>query len=554
MDLLNSPEAALGFLAACAAKATVLLTVAWLVTMALRNQSAAMRHRVWAAGILSSLSLPLLTMVLPRWPSAALGGASGAWSTHTAGTMASFEDLPAMIVNASAASPLSSRWAGTVLAIWIFGLFVVALKLMAGLARLAWMSRQATAQLREGWLRCVAKLCDSYEISREVQVLQCRNPVAMPLTWGFLRPVVLLPGKAEEWPANRARMVLSHELSHIARHDWMLQIAAELARGFYWFHPLSWMAARNLRQESERACDDSVLNGGIEASEYAAELLDLARTLEHPSRHWSTALAIARPSHLESRFIAMLNPSIDRRRLSHRAGILSAVAALGVLLPLAALSLPGQNQWGKLSGTIHDPSGTAVRNATVILTDRKSNTAVMTASDPEGNFRFNALPAGEYEMKVVKRGFETYRSSELALEPGRDLSPNITLDIAAVMEEVDVVPEGTVKPLPESEKGGKPSRLRLGGEVQASKLVNRVMPVYPASAKTAGVQGTVILHAVIGMDGRPLSLRVMNNDIDPELARAAIEAVSQWRYRPTLLNGEPIEIDTTIMVNFSLQS
>ena len=425
---------------------------------------------------------------------------------------------------------------------------------MAGLARLAWMSRQATASVREGWLRCVAKLCDSYEISREVQVLQCRNPVAMPLTWGFLRPVVLLPGKAEEWPANRARMVLSHELSHIARHDWMLQIATELARGFYWFHPLSWMAARNLRQESERACDDSVLNGGIEASEYAAELLDLARTLEHPSRHWSTALAIARPSHLESRFIAMLNPSIDRRRLSHRAGILSAVAALGVLLPLAALSLPGQNQWGKLSGTIHDPSGTAVRNATVILTDRKSNTAVMTASDAEGNFRFNALPAGEYEMKVVKRGFETYRSSELALEPGRDLSPNITLDIAAVMEEVDVVPEGTVKPLPESEKGGKPSRLRLGGEVQASKLVNRVMPVYPASAKTAGVQGTVILHAVIGMHGRPLSLRVMNNDIDPELARAAIEAVSQWRYRPTLLNGEPIEIDTTIMVNFSLQS
>jgi hypothetical protein len=262
----------------------------------------------------------------------------------------------------------------------------------------------------------------------------------MPLTWGFLRPVVLLPGKAEEWPANRARMVLSHELSHIARHDWMLQIAAELARGFYWFHPLSWMAARNLRQESERACDDSVLNGGIEASEYAGQLLDLARTLENPSRDWSTALAIARPSYLERRFIAMLNPSIDRRRLSHRAGILSAVAALGVLLPLAALSLPGQNQSGKLSGTIHDPSGTGVRNATVILTDRKSNTAVMTASDAEGNFRFNALPTGECEMKVVKRGFETYRAAELALDSGRDLSQNITLNIAALMEEVDVVP------------------------------------------------------------------------------------------------------------------
>jgi TonB family protein len=554
MNLLNSPEAALGFLVACAAKATMLLTAAWMVTIALRNQSAALRHRVWATGILSSLALPVLTMVFPAWHSTVLRGASAAWSTHTAGTMANIENLPMMIVNASAASPVSSRWVGVVVAIWMFGFLVVALRLGGGLLRLAWMSRQATPQLHESWLRCVGELCDEYKISREVRVLQCGNPVAMPLTWGVLKPIVLLPGKAGEWTANRVRMVLSHELSHVARYDWIMQIAAELARGLYWFHPLAWMAARNLRQESERACDDSVLNCGIEASEYATQLLDLARTLENPSRDWSTALAIARPSYLERRFTAMLNPSVDRRRLSRGAGILSVVAALCLVLPLAALSVPGQNQSGKVSGTIHDPSGTGVRNATVILTDRKSNTAVMTASDAEGNFRFNALPAGEYEMKVVKRGFETYRAPQLTLEPGRDLSQNSTLEIAAVVEEVDVVPEGTVKPLPESEKGAKPSRLRLGGEVQASKLVNKVMPVYPASAKTAGVQGTVILHAVIGMDGRPLSLRVMNNHIDPELARAAIEAVSQWRYRPTLLNGEPIEIDTTIMVNFSLES
>jgi TonB family protein len=553
MDLLNSPEAVLGFLAACAAKATILLTVAWMVAIALQNRSAALRHRVWAVGILSSLALPVMTMVLPAWRSAALVGASAASSTHTTGMMANLENLPAMIVNASAASPVSGRWAGVVVIIWMIGFFVVALRLGAGLARLARMSRQATPRLREGWLRCATELCDWYQISREVQLLQCVNPVAMPLTWGVLNPVVLLPGKAEEWSARRVRMVLSHELSHIARHDWIVQIAAELARGFYWFHPLAWMAARNLRQESERACDDSVLNCGIEATEYARQLLDLARTLETPNRAWSTALAIARPSYLERRFMAMLNPSIDRRRISPRAGILSAVAALCLLLPLAALSLPGQTLSGKFTGTIHDPSGTGVRNATVILTARKSNTAVMTASDANGNFSFKSLPVGEYEMKVVKRGFEIYRTPALALEPGQDLSQNITLDIATVMEEVDVVPEGAVKPLPESASEGKPSRLRIGGDVQASKIVHKVIPIYPASAKAAGVQGSVILHAVIGMDGRPLSLRVVNNDIDPELARAAIEAASQWRYRPTLLNGEPIEIDTTIMVNFSLE-
>ena len=447
MNLLNSPEAALGFLATCVAKATILLTVAWIVTMALRNQSAATQGM--GRGNCELAGAAVLTMVL------LIAGRFSKARHRPRGVRAPRSTRASQRgrtpgVNASAASPLSSRWAGIALAIWIFGLFVVALRLIAGLVRLAWMSRQATAQLDESWLRCVKELCDSYEISRQVRVLQCCNPVAMPLTWGFLRPVVLLPRSAEEWPVNRARVVLSHELSHVARHDWMLQIAAELVRGFYWFHPLAWMAAHNLRQESECACDDSVLNCGIEASEYAGQLLDLVRTLEDPSRDWSTALAIARPSYLERRFMAMLNPSIDRRRLSRRAGMLSIVAALFLLLPLATLSLAGQNLSGKFSGTIHDRSGTGVRNATVILTDHKSNAAVMTVSDGEGNFRYKPLPAGEYEMKVVKRGFETYRTSELALEPGRDLSQNITLDIAAVMEEVNVVPEGTVMALPAS--------------------------------------------------------------------------------------------------------
>ena len=121
------------------------------------------------------------------------------------------------------------------------------------------------------------------------------------------------------------------------------------------------------------------------------------------------------------------------------------------------------------------------------------------------------------------------------------------------MEQVDVVAKGAAKPMP-AEGAGQPARIRLGGDIQAPKLLNKVQPLYPTAAKTAGIQGTVILHAIIGMEGNPLSLRVMNGQIDPELTRAAVEAVSKWRYRPTLLDGAPIEVDTTIMVNFKLLS
>jgi TonB family protein len=402
-------------------------------------------------------------------------------------------------------------------------------------------------------MRAVLELSMFHKLSRSVRLLQCRSQLAMPLTWGLFRPVIVLPSGAEHWPEDRRRVVLSHELAHIARHDWLLQICAELVRALYWFHPLAWLAAARLRQESERACDDAVLRIGIAPSLYASQLLDLARTLENSGRAWSTALAIARPSNLERRFAAMLNPSINRSRLSVKTKLLVPFLALCFLLPLAALRLSAQDRAGKTSGSIHDPSGAGIANATVVMSNHSANTIDMTTTDPEGKFIFAGLPAGRYELQVFKPGFQTYRQPDVSLDAGRDFTAVFTLEVGAITEHVMVVPERAEKPIVTGKTNGKPSRLGVGGTVEAAKLVSRVQPLYPESAKAAGVQGTVVLHAVIGMDGKPLSLRVMNSQIDPDLARSAVEAVSQWRYTPTLLNGEPIEIDTTVSVVYSLQ-
>jgi TonB family protein len=446
------------------------------------------------------------------------------------------------------------KMAGLALLIWAAGFLFFAMRLVVGLARLAWTSARAKPLFGDGWTHTALELSKSFKIERPVRLLECGHPAAMPLTWGILRPLVILPSASDGWPEDRRRIVLSHELAHIARGDWFLQVCAELARAFYWFHPLVWMAAERLRQESELACDDCVLNSGIQPSEYANQLLDLARSLQHSGRPWSSALAIARRSNLERRFAAMLNPSVNRHGLSLKSRLLTALSAFCLLLPLAVLRLPAQNVAGKFSGTIRDVSGAAVPNATIIMTNNKANVVEMTTSDAAGNFGFKALPAGEYEMKALKRGFEEYKAPQVALEAGREASQNVNLKIAAVMDEVDVVAEGTAKPSASSGTSGKPARLRVGGDLEAAKRLNLVTPVYPPAAKAAGIQGTVILHAIIGMDGTPLSLRVMNSEIDPELTRSAVEAVSKWRYRPTLLNGEPIEVDTTIMVNFKLLS
>ena len=248
---------------------------------------------------------------------------------------------------------------------------------------------------------------------------------------------------------------------------------------------------------------------------------------------------------------------MNHSALSVRPRLATLFLSLALLIPLAALLLAAQNLSGKFSGTIYDPSGGAVPDAIVILINHNANKMDMTTSDSEGNFNFLGLPAGKYELKVMKPGFAEYarfgrgsrgradNASQVDLQPNLESSQNLTLQPGAVTEEVNVVAQGTVK-------ARKPPRIRLGGDIQAAKLLNKVQPIYPAAAKDAGIEGTVILHAIIGMEGTPLSMEVMNSDVDPELARTAIAAVNSWRYSPTLLNGQPIEVDTTIMVKSKL--
>lgn len=249
----------------------------------------------------------------------------------------------------------------------------------------------------------------------------------------------------------------------------------------------------------------------------------------------------------------MLNPSLNRSHLSLRTRLLIPCLAVALLLPLAALRLSAQSLSGKIAGAVTDPSGAGVANATVIMSNHDANTIDMTTSDRDGNYFFKGLPAGNYEVQVLKFGFAPYHINQVSLDPGREFIANYALNVGSLTEHVKVVAEGSEKPTVDEKANGKPSRIKLGGSVEAAQLLNKIQPVYPQSAKSAGIQGTVILHAVIGLDGRPLSLQVKNSQIDPELAKSAVEAVSQWRYTPTLLNGEPIEVDTIIQVNFSLQ-
>ena len=239
MHWLGTPELTLSFLIGCTVKATLVLTLAASVARASRNGSAAMRHHAWALGIACSLALPILTLLLPSWHSATLGNAAKLWGTgHAAGESANFQKLPSTVIDAAAASPLAGQLVRLILFAWALGALFIAVKLFTGLLRLAWVSARSTAVSDEHWAQMLSSQCARLGITRSVKILLSPDPASMPLTWGFVRPCILLPAGAMEWPDERQRTVLSHELAHIARHDWLAQICGEVTRAIYWFHPL----------------------------------------------------------------------------------------------------------------------------------------------------------------------------------------------------------------------------------------------------------------------------------------------------------------------------
>ena len=562
----------LAFLAEMAIKGTFVLIAALAVSIALRRASAAARHFVWTAALSALLALPLLSLALPVWrvlpQSATIVTAPASPANDSAGVAVLPRRAPSNRASArlspAEAAPAPATWPAWTLLVWTLG-FVFALgRLALGTARVEWIARRAT-KVDDAGVRDVAHgLARQLGLRRVITMLRS-DRVAMPMTCGVVRPVILLPASSDAWSHERLRIVLAHELVHVHRHDCLTQVLGQLACAAYWFHPLAWLAARNLRHEREHASDDGVLALGTQPADYAGHLVELARALRPRPAAWSAAVAMAQPSNLEERVKAVLNPAANRRRVTRRAGVLTVLALVTVVLPLAALQASAKKETGKIWGTVYDPSGAVVPDATVNVSNTETKETLTVSTNQEGVYEFPAVPTGRYLLEVTKPGFGRFeregRGSSvsdrgLLLRPNQEVRLDVILEPGRLTLSVSVTAKA---PRTATYQGKKyelgprvPHRIRVGGDLQAALLIRQEKPVYPPEALEKGIEGVVMMNAVIGMEGNVLSLQVIN-DPDPALAKAAVEAVKQWHYRPTLLNGDPIEVVTTITVNFRLE-
>ena len=159
------------------------------------------------------------------------------------------------------------------------------------------------------------------------------------MVWGFLRPVILLPIDANHWQTERLRAVLLHELAHIKRWDWTMQMVARIACAIYWFNPLVWFATRWMRIEAEQACDDHVLNAGYRSTDYAQHLIDITRNVKIAKTTSLAAVTIARSSKIERRLRTVLAKNLNRHPMTKVAAGIGLLVFICFAIPMGAMRL-----------------------------------------------------------------------------------------------------------------------------------------------------------------------------------------------------------------------
>ncbi len=315
-------------------KSVIIIALASFVLCLWRGASAAQRHWVWTCAFGVLLLQPLALSIAPRWQ----------W------TPPATSELPEVKVSVEmdSARPVKGTavpedakvtpvahwtippWKSLVIGTWLAGAgLLITRRALGSLCLSIWRLRSLPVECEETktLTRNVARECG---VRRSFALL--RSPACkVPLTWGHFRAVIMVPADFSDWPPERQAIALRHELSHMRRRDCLTRLVAQLACALYWPNPFLWFGVRALHLAQERACDDLVLAAGISREDYATELFEVAQRFQGRVSSLLSAAAMAQPSTLETRIVAIM----DEARNRSRAG--AGSKWLGVTLSLIAL-------------------------------------------------------------------------------------------------------------------------------------------------------------------------------------------------------------------------
>ncbi len=337
-----------------AIKITALLGAAWVAAFLLRGRAASIRHAVWIGLMAAALALPAFAALVPpvelAWlpadPPGILQPRSSGRVFDAAATGDAAIPAPEVLSAVASSAPVSASRTPrveppTLSQALLTGWFVVAMLLVLRVVVAHVQARRVLAACTDApdaLERAVSSV--AAELGVAAPPVRVASTGTMPAVIGLLRPSIMLPAEAASWTAERLRVVLLHECAHVRRRDALLQLISSVATAAYWWHPLTWLAAQRIVRERELACDDLVIASGTPGTQYAAHLLDIARAMRPARESALGSLAMARPSELEGRLIALLEerPRDARPARALAIGVGIALVAVSVVAPLTLVA------------------------------------------------------------------------------------------------------------------------------------------------------------------------------------------------------------------------
>jgi TonB family protein len=478
-------------------------------------------------------------------------------------------------------------WSAVALWVLVAGMFVRLCRVGIGLWRLQ--------RLRQtGWLALMNTAHEDVQQLVRTRAEIRYVPSGQPVTFGFRRPVVLLPDMLRAQPEDIQRVVLCHELFHVRRRDWIWVFAEEIVKAALWFHPaVLWLISR-VRLAREEVVDELTVLATSERRAYIEALLVFA---DAPTQ--APAAAFARRRHLFRRMVLISKETVmSSTRILVSAAAMIVVMAAGVWSavsvfpltqtviaqgragapPLAAVAaqspigplerqakpITPENPIPRRTFSVlpqnppEDPGGAVVVSVRVVV-DRQGRVAEARSGGIGGRGRRGGpsqtiAPPSDAFMKAAIDAVRQWQ-----YEPPAD-GP-IAFDVTFAFtqgSEARVLSHGAPAVLGGPASGipapppppPPPGAVRVGGQIKQPAKTKHVAPVYPPIAQSARVQGVVILDVLIGTDGHVVDARVLRSI--PLLNQAAIDAIMQWEFTPTRLNGAPVPVMMTATMSFSL--
>ncbi|MBI3209557.1 MAG: M56 family metallopeptidase [Candidatus Solibacter usitatus] len=431
--------------------------------------------------------------------------------------------------------------------------------------------------------------------------------VGGPVTFGFLRPVILLPTGFLELPESIRHSILAHELAHIRRGDWLFALAEESIRSLLWFHPGIWFVLSRIHLTREQVVDQEAVRATGQPGTYLNALLHIAGV--KPRLDLIPAAPFLTRRHLARR-VAILLHEVSPMTRSRLFGSLAVSASILFLAGLAAtvtfpFHAPAQTVQGVAEATTKSGSqaihkaptrypaeaklkriqGDVILEASIdakgLVTEARvlsgpeelrraavqslmqwqfTATGAPARAEVTINFRLGKVdpPQGRETLGVLRSIDYAEMPAELRgripgvlpLKIGDAVTFDAAREIQSALAEVDSRLRASISEDMALTISLAANGIRVGGNLQAAKIKNKVTPKYPPEAKAARIQGTVRMNVEIDAAGKVSNVELVAGH--PILVPAAMDAVRQWEYETTLLNGNPVAVLTVVDVNFTL--